>query len=475
MKDFDNAAIPRPGRPPNAWGLLVVMVLCLVSLVSLGSGAAHATVPQVIFDNFNSGTVSNAPTAPTVFTVRKSCLITMILDYHWNNGHGSPGGTIALRSARGSLYGPWPVVTSGGSGAPNVNWTARPELALPAGTYTVVDSSSATWSQDAESDGAGFTEIEGTIEPSPPPNPGPSWSVVSPKTLPPMLGISCPTSTFCIATGQKGTILTTSNAGLTWTQRPSGTHYNLNASTCATSNDCIAVGALGAGIILTSADHGATWTTRWTESSSSVNAVTCTSNRHCIAVGYPGLVLTTSNGGSTWTSRSNPLSSYPQSFSDVACPTRWDCIAVGFDIITSGNGGVTWTERSKSGGAGIACRTSTDCLVSGEHNMATSDRGKTWTVPMKKYTYDGGKTWRTYPPIYSGAISCANAGGGCLMLSTASTLWKSGDDGITWAMVWSPSYWLSSFVCPSPKICLAVGKPNPMSSRGVIVREKGGW
>ena len=90
--------------------------------------------------------------------------------------------------------------------------------------------------------------------------------------------------------------MTTSNAGLTWTQRPSGTHYNLNASTCATNNDCIVVGAPGAGIILMSANHGATWTTRWTESSTSVNAVTCTSNRDCIAVGYPGLVLTTSNG-----------------------------------------------------------------------------------------------------------------------------------------------------------------------------------
>jgi hypothetical protein len=114
-------------------------------------------------------------------------------------------------------------------------------------------------------------------------------------------------------------------------------------------------------------------------------------------------------------------------------------------------------------------------LVSGEQDMTTTDQGKTWTVPMKRYTLDGGKTWRTYPPIYSGAISCANAGDACLMLSTASTLWKSGDDGVTWALVWSPPYWLNSFVCPSPKICLAVGKPNPMSSRGVIVREKGGW
>ncbi len=475
MKNFGNDMYRRPWRDSSARRLLFIAPF-LVGLLSLGSGVAQATAPQDVFNNFNSGAVSNSPTTATVFTIKDSYLITMILDYHWNNGHGSPGGTIALRSSHGPLYGPWRVVTSGGSGAPNINWTAQPKVVVPAGAYTVVDSSPATWSQDAESGGAGFSEVKGTIETSPPAKPGATWSVVSARTLPPMIGVTCPTSSFCIATGQKGTILTTANAGLTWTQRPSGTHYNLNASTCPTSTDCIAVGALGAGIILTSSNRGATWTTRWTASSTSVNAVTCSNARDCIAVGYPGLILTTSNGGTTWTGRSNPLSPYPQSLSDVVCPTSRNCIVVGFDIMTTANGGATWTERTKGGGyTEIACRTSRNCLVAGEQNAATTDQGKTWTVPMKRYTYDGGKTWMTYPPIYSGAISCTNAGGACLMLSTGSTLWKSGDGGVTWVMVWKPPYWLSTFVCPSTKICLAVGKPDAMSSRGVIVREKGGW
>jgi hypothetical protein len=99
------------------------------------------------------------------------------------------------------------------------------------------------------------------------------------------------------------------------------------------------------------------------------------------------------------------------------CPTSRNCIVVGFDIMTTANGGATWTERTKGGGyTEIACRTSRNCLVAGEQNAATTDQGKTWTVPMKRYTYDGGKTWMTYPPIYLGAISCTNAGGACLML-----------------------------------------------------------
>ena len=378
---------------------------------------AHAAAPQVIFDNFNSGTVSNAPTSATVFTIKRSYLITMILDYHWNNGKGGPGRTVALRRSQGTLYGPWHVVTNGGSGVPNVDWTTQPKVVVPAGSYTVVDSSPGTWSQDAQSGHEVFSEIKGTIATLQ--KPTPSWHVVSTEASP-LLGITCPSSTFCIATGQNGTILTSANAGLTWTNRPSGSHYNLHASTCPTSGDCIVVGSLGAGIILTSANRGATWTKRWTASSTSLNAVTCTSSRHGIAVGYPGLILTTGDGRATWTSRPNPLSPYPQSLSGIACPTSRDCIAVGGDIMTRSNGGAAWIERSNpltgSGEcyASIACRTSTNCLVSGEANVASTNEGKTWTVPMKKYTYDGGKAWRTYPSIYSGAITCSDAGGGCV-------------------------------------------------------------
>jgi len=43
----------------------------------------------------------------------------------------------------------------------NAYWTVYPNITLPAGTYTVLDSSSATWSQNSSSGGAGHTRIEG--------------------------------------------------------------------------------------------------------------------------------------------------------------------------------------------------------------------------------------------------------------------------------------------------------------------------
>ncbi len=488
MRDPCREAERRPRLRRGGWRSAIVVPL--LSLLALGSGGAEAAgaASQDIFNNFNGGTVDNSPMAATVFTIKQSYLITMVLDYHWNNGEGSPGGTIALRCSQGVVHGPWNVVTSSGSGASNVNWTAEPSVVLPAGTYTVVDSDPATWSQDPQSGGAGFSEVKGVVATSSTttspttssPQPGGTWRVVSPKKLAPMLNVTCPSSTFCIAVGQDGTIMTSSNSGLTWAKRPSGTHYNLYGAACPTSKACIVVGALGAGIILTSANGGATWTTRWTASSTSVNAVTCTSNRDCIAVGYPGLILTTADGGATWTNRPNPLSPYPQSLSVVVCPTPSDCIAVGADIMTTANGGATWTERlnplsgTRSGFAGIACRGTNSCLATGEQNVATANRGKTWAVPMKKYTYDGGKTWMTYPRIYGNTVKCLNARSVCLLLSTASSLWESGDGGVTWFMVWKALYALNSFACPSANACVAVGKPDAMSTTGLIVRRASG-
>ena len=69
----------------------------------------------------------------------------------------------------GGVCGPWPVVASAGSGATNVVWTVRPNVVIRAGTYTVVDSNPAPWSQNAGSGGKGFSEIRGAAAPVAPP------------------------------------------------------------------------------------------------------------------------------------------------------------------------------------------------------------------------------------------------------------------------------------------------------------------
>jgi len=80
------------------------------------------------------------------------------------------------------------------------------------------------------------------------------------------------------------------------------------------------------------------------------------------------------------------------------------------------------------------------------------------TVPMKKYTYDGGKL-ENYPSIYSGAITCSDAGGAAV-LSTASQAGERGC-GVTWSWFGTP-YRLAP-CCPLASMH-RVGKPSVMST-----------
>jgi hypothetical protein len=114
-----------------------------------------------IFSNNNIYGVSNGGTSP-VFVLDRPAVITQIMNYHWNNGRGSRLGTIGLRDSSGRLLGTWAVTGSPGQGGvPNANWTATPNVKLPAGEYTVVDSDPATWSQNSQTDGKGMSVIKG--------------------------------------------------------------------------------------------------------------------------------------------------------------------------------------------------------------------------------------------------------------------------------------------------------------------------
>lgn len=109
----------------------------------------------------NGATVRNGPTAVTTFTLDRALYLARITTYHWNGGRGAPAGTITLVAPDGSLLGPWQAEGRPGSGAQNVNWVAEPGILLQPGTYGVIDSDPATWSQNAGSGGRGFVWVEG--------------------------------------------------------------------------------------------------------------------------------------------------------------------------------------------------------------------------------------------------------------------------------------------------------------------------
>lgn len=124
-----------------------------------------STVTQeevTVFENGNIYGVYNQPTAETTFMLEAPVMLTYIETYHWNYAQGQPGGTIALKDDKGSIYGPWAVQTRPGQGGvPNAYWYAEPQVVLPAGDYTVVDSDPSTWAHNDANGNQGMTLVRG--------------------------------------------------------------------------------------------------------------------------------------------------------------------------------------------------------------------------------------------------------------------------------------------------------------------------
>lgn len=117
---------------------------------------------QLIFEVGNIGGVGNGPSKAIQFTLATPHVITLIRNYHWNSARGAAPGSIALKSKDGANYGPWQATGSPGQGGvPNANWTVYPNITLPAGTYTVIDSDPASWSHNSQSGNRGFVRVEG--------------------------------------------------------------------------------------------------------------------------------------------------------------------------------------------------------------------------------------------------------------------------------------------------------------------------
>lgn len=128
--------------------------------VSLDAGegiVAPEGAASVLFDNQNLLAVQGGGTSPT-FEVPSTSVMVKIQTYHWNPSGNTSTGTISLKADDGSVYGPWETVGNEGQ-VPNVYWAASPNVTLPAGRYTVIDSDPSTWSQNADSGGEGFVIV----------------------------------------------------------------------------------------------------------------------------------------------------------------------------------------------------------------------------------------------------------------------------------------------------------------------------
>ena len=143
--------------------------------------------PGILLDTTNKAAVQNVPLFPT-FLITEPHKITFIMTYHYLN-MGNPPGTIALRHADGTVYGPWKASgRDGQGGVVNANWDVRPGVVIKAGLYTIIDSDPNTWSTNIAAKLQGHAIVQGHPAPlQTTENTTPAASTVLPGiVLPPM-------------------------------------------------------------------------------------------------------------------------------------------------------------------------------------------------------------------------------------------------------------------------------------------------
>lgn len=192
--------------------------------------------------------------------------------------------------------------------------------------------------------------------------------------------VSAASATVAWVVGAGGTILYTSDAGLTWTAQTSGVTQTLNGVWAASTTTAWAVGEYG--VIVYTTDGGSTWTE--TGQSRSVdytlNAISGASTTAFIAANDGNLAkLNTSTGALTWATTGTAANLYGAwAFTSTAA---W-AVGVGGVIIATSNGS-TWTSQT----SGVA----TDLYaVAGTSGTAVWVAGAGGVV---RSTTDGGSAW----------------------------------------------------------------------------------
>ena len=116
---------------------------CLYCPGHWGCTSIDPNANELIYEVFSPASVSKNPTMPSTFKLDTTRTITAISTYHWP---GYTPGTIGLRSNSGTMYGPWQASACHGmGGVANAYWVVYPNIQLPPGTYSIVDSGQSSW------------------------------------------------------------------------------------------------------------------------------------------------------------------------------------------------------------------------------------------------------------------------------------------------------------------------------------------
>jgi hypothetical protein len=320
--------------------------------------------------------------------------------------------------------------------------------------------------------------------------------------------ISCTTSTNCVAVGSyvsttynRKTLVESWNDGSVWSVVPSlspDPASELDGVSCTSSTNCVAVGSYGSAgwptnRTLVESWNGSVWSVIVSPSPGStenwLSSVSCTSSTNCVAVGNYGdssstHTLVESWNGSVWSVISSPSpGSLHNGLSSVSCTSSTNCVAVGnygdssasaHTLVESWNGSVWSVISSPSPGSSyssldaVSCTSSMNCTAVGSNNdqintwhaLAESWNGSIWSVVSSPNP--GSQSNYFYGVSCTGTTNCVAVGSyanGPLESPVLAESWN----GSAWTAVPGPSTGSVNFnvlfgvSCTSSTNCVAVG------------------
>jgi photosystem II stability/assembly factor-like uncharacterized protein len=354
---------------------------------------------------------------------------------------------------------------------------------------------------------------------------GPGWLANSasgplPTTQTDTLQLVCPSTTMCYSTGvnnsgnqTEGVISVTSDGGASWTQSfgsDDGTYFS--GITCPTTTTCMAIGIVPNASthpsLYTTTDAGEHWSVLVMPGTrvAPVN-ISCPTVTKCVVVGQEetspsptAFSYVTNDGGKTWDTSALPSDFWisGSSQSSLDCFADGHCVVIGSEkstppatsqsaIFYSANFGATWTGSSAPTLTGslvnLGCSDTSNCI-------AIDDSGKWNTVDGELVTSDGGVTWTSVSstglnspnpqkPLVINSLSCptlktcwasgtvyeSTCQGTCQYVPVQAAMLTTSDRGLTWteeALPSSPSDSLQyvgdyPVDCLSDTACFAIG------------------
>jgi hypothetical protein len=262
--------------------------------------------------------------------------------------------------------------------------------------------------------------------------------------------------------------------GQGWHVAWQSTSATVNAITCPTAGECLAVGGDdNRSYILRTIDGGASWAAISGTTNFALYLVACSDAEHCVAAGDGGTLAATANGGASWSKVTLPsISVSPLGGAEaLACAPGGACYLFtamtkysNSVVFSSSNGGRTWNSGAWPDDAPTAmtCLDSSHCLAVGSvpptfgsivwpmATLATSNSWDSWTTAQPKGWESATSVSCTGLSLcFAPAFDADGASGNDILAST--------NFGKSWSKISVPLELPWEVSCPDASTCVVGG------------------